>query len=162
MYERAIMSCCTSVNCRAYKNCDLDCDAVWICKFQTRSWGASSPLCWFNNKECLCITRPVKHNYILLISTVRIQLHVSVSTWRWSTYRTETCSCILTVLISKIYLCLTVRVIHKNSSLFKEDVRKSFDFVFSAERARKFLRNFSNSPAVSIKQRMCTFHLIRI
>ena len=42
------------------------------------SWYASSPLCWFNNKEFLCITRTVKHNYILPISTVRIQLHVSV------------------------------------------------------------------------------------
>ena len=31
-----------------------------------------------NNKEFLCITRTVKHNYILPISTVRIQLHVSV------------------------------------------------------------------------------------
>ena len=28
-------------------------------------------------KEFLCVTRTVKHNYILLISTVRIQLHVS-------------------------------------------------------------------------------------
>ena len=32
----------------------------------------------FNNKEFLCITRTVKHKYILLISTVRIQLHISV------------------------------------------------------------------------------------
>ena len=44
---------------------------------RTRSWGASSPLCWLNNKEFLCITRTVKHNYISPISTVRIQLHVS-------------------------------------------------------------------------------------
>jgi len=36
-----------------------------------------------------------------------------VTTWRWSTYRTETCSCILSVLIGKIQLCSTVRVIHK-------------------------------------------------
>ena len=42
------------------------------------SCGASSPLCWFNNKEFLCITRTVKHNYILPVSTVIIQLHVSV------------------------------------------------------------------------------------
>jgi len=31
-----------------------------------------------HNKEFLCITRTVKHNNILPISTVRIQLHVSV------------------------------------------------------------------------------------
>ena len=61
------------------------------------------------NKEFLCITRTVRHNYILLISTVRIQLHVSVlyvghlQVEIYRTYRTETCSCILTVLISKIY-----------------------------------------------------------
>ena len=29
------------------------------------------------------------------------------------TYRAETCSCILTVLIDELQLCLTVRVIHK-------------------------------------------------
>jgi len=29
-------------------------------------------------QRILCITRTVKHNYILPISTVRIQLHVSV------------------------------------------------------------------------------------
>ena len=32
----------------------------------------------FDNKEFLCITRTVKNNYILPISTVRIQLHVLV------------------------------------------------------------------------------------
>jgi len=26
--------------------------------------GASSPLCWFNKEEFLCITHTVKHNYI--------------------------------------------------------------------------------------------------
>jgi len=42
------------------------------------TWGASSPLCWFNNKEFLCITHTVKHNYISLpSSTVGTQLHVS-------------------------------------------------------------------------------------
>jgi len=30
-----------------------------------------------SNKRILCITRTVKHNYILPLSTVRIQLHVS-------------------------------------------------------------------------------------
>jgi len=39
--------------------------------------GASSPLCWFNNKEFLCITHTVEHNYISSSSTVGIQLHVS-------------------------------------------------------------------------------------
>ena len=34
--------------------------------------------CKINNTEFLCITRTVKHNYILPISTVIIQLHVSV------------------------------------------------------------------------------------
>ena len=38
------------------------------------------------NKEFLCITRTVKHNYILLISTVRIQLHVSVL-YVWTIFR---------------------------------------------------------------------------
>ena len=38
----------------------------------------SSGARYYNNKEFLCITRTVKHNYILPISTVRIQLHVSV------------------------------------------------------------------------------------
>ena len=42
-----------------------------------RFWGASSPLCWFNNKEFLCITLTVEHNYISPSSTVGIQLHVS-------------------------------------------------------------------------------------
>ena len=40
-------------------------------------WGASSPLCWFNNKEFLLITHTVEHNYISPCSTVGIQLHVS-------------------------------------------------------------------------------------
>ena len=40
-------------------------------------WGASSPLCWFNNKEFLCITHTVEHNYISPSSTVGTQLHVS-------------------------------------------------------------------------------------
>ena len=40
-------------------------------------WGASSPLCWFSNKELLCITHTVEHNYISSSSTVGIQLHVS-------------------------------------------------------------------------------------
>ena len=40
-------------------------------------WGASSPLCWFNNKEFLCITHTAEHNYISPSSTVGIQLHVS-------------------------------------------------------------------------------------
>jgi len=39
--------------------------------------GASSPLCWFNNTEFLCITHTVEHNYISPSSTVGIQLHVS-------------------------------------------------------------------------------------
>ena len=39
--------------------------------------GASSPLCWFSNKEFLCITHTVEHNYISPSSTVGIQLHVS-------------------------------------------------------------------------------------
>ena len=43
-----------------------------------KPWDASSPLYWFSNKEFMCITRTVKHNYILLSSTVRIQLHISV------------------------------------------------------------------------------------
>jgi len=39
----------------------------------------SSPLCWLNNKEFLCITHTVEHNYISPSSTtVGIQLHVSV------------------------------------------------------------------------------------
>ena len=33
--------------------------------------------------------------------------------YMWSTYRTETYSCILTVLIDELQLCSTVRVIHK-------------------------------------------------
>ena len=41
-------------------------------------WGASSPVCWFNNKEFLCITHTVQHNYISPNSTVGLQLHVSV------------------------------------------------------------------------------------
>ena len=43
-------------------------------------WHGDSPVplsCWSDNKGFLCITRTVKHNYILLISIVRIQLHVS-------------------------------------------------------------------------------------
>jgi len=40
-------------------------------------WDASSPLCWFNNKEFLCITHIVEHNYISPSSAVGIQLHVS-------------------------------------------------------------------------------------
>ena len=40
--------------------------------------GGILPFIHFGNKEFLCITRTVKHNYIILISTVRIQLHVSV------------------------------------------------------------------------------------
>ena len=39
--------------------------------------GASSPLCWLNNKEFLCITLTVEHNYISPSSLVGIQLHVS-------------------------------------------------------------------------------------
>ena len=39
---------------------------IWKNKF----WGASSPLCWFNNKEFLCITHTVEHNYISSSSTV--------------------------------------------------------------------------------------------
>ena len=35
------------------------------------------PLCWFNNKEVLCITHTVEHNHISPSSTVGIQLHVS-------------------------------------------------------------------------------------
>jgi len=38
---------------------------------------------------------------------------LKISTWRWPTYRAETCSFILTVLIGELQLCLTVRVIHK-------------------------------------------------
>ena len=40
-------------------------------------WVASSPLCWLNKKEFLCITHTVEHNYISPNSTVGIQLHVS-------------------------------------------------------------------------------------
>jgi len=39
--------------------------------------GASSSLCWFNNKEFLCITHTVEHKYISPSSLVGIQLHVS-------------------------------------------------------------------------------------
>ena len=39
--------------------------------------GASSPLCWFYNKEFLCITHRVEHNYISPSSSVGIQIHVS-------------------------------------------------------------------------------------
>jgi len=50
--------------------CSLKTWAPFIC-------GASSPLCWYNNKEFLFITHTVEHNYILPASTVGIQLHVS-------------------------------------------------------------------------------------
>jgi hypothetical protein len=33
-------------------------------------------LCWFNNKESLCIAHKVEHNYISPSSTVRIQLQL--------------------------------------------------------------------------------------
>jgi len=36
-----------------------------------------------------------------------------ISTWRRPKYRVEICSCILIVLLGKIWLCSTVRVIHK-------------------------------------------------
>ena len=107
------------------------------------SWRASSPLCWFNNKE-FCVLHvqsnttifylvvQLKYNYMFrpwmwVIFRLRFNLQISytrcvgrlgrwgeeISTWRWPTYRAETCSCILTVLLSKIKLCSTVRVIHK-------------------------------------------------
>jgi len=38
---------------------------------------ASSPLCWFSNKEFLCITHTFEHNYISPSSTVGTQPHVS-------------------------------------------------------------------------------------
>ena len=40
-------------------------------------WDASSPLCWFNNKESLCTTHAVEHNYISSSSILGLQLHVS-------------------------------------------------------------------------------------
>jgi len=36
------------------------------------------------------------------------------------TYRAETCSCISTLLLGEIQLCLTVCVIHKNSLLLNQ------------------------------------------
>ena len=45
-------------------------------------WGTSSPLCWFNKKEFLCITLTVEHNYISPSITVGIQLHVSAPSTR--------------------------------------------------------------------------------
>ena len=50
---------------------------VWTYYLGFWFWGASSPLCWFNNKEFLCITHTAEHNYISSSSTVGIQLHVS-------------------------------------------------------------------------------------
>jgi hypothetical protein len=41
---------------------------------------------WGSDGEFLCITRTVKHNYILFISTVRIKLHVSVL-YLWIIFR---------------------------------------------------------------------------
>ena len=38
--------------------------------------GASSPMCWFSNKEFLCITHTVEHNCISPSRTVGIQLYV--------------------------------------------------------------------------------------
>ena len=40
-------------------------------------WGPSSPLCWFNSKEFLCITHTVEHNYISPSITLGLQLRVS-------------------------------------------------------------------------------------
>jgi hypothetical protein len=48
--------------------------------------GASCPLCWFNNKEFCVLHVQSKHNYILPISTVRIQLHVS-ALYVWAIFR---------------------------------------------------------------------------
>jgi len=45
------------------------CHSIFICNTDIH--------CTFQQR-ILCITRTVKHNYILPISTVRIQLHVSV------------------------------------------------------------------------------------
>ena len=35
--------------------------------------GASSPFCWFKNKEFLCITHTVEHNYMLCSAVCVIQ-----------------------------------------------------------------------------------------
>jgi len=37
----------------------------------------------------------------------------NITTWRWPTYRAETCSCIPTVPLGAIYLCSTVRLTQK-------------------------------------------------
>jgi len=95
------------------------------------------PVVLVQKQRILCVTRTVKHNYILPISTVTIQLHVSVlyvdhlqvENFNLQISYTICCGHLcgragrgglddvvsLTVLIGKIQLCLTVRVIHKNS-----------------------------------------------
>ena len=71
-----------SILCYSYKRLSVN---VTVSKRHAKkdvrfiwSWGASSPLCWFNNKQ-FCVLHVQSNTIIILpISTVRIQLHVSV------------------------------------------------------------------------------------
>jgi len=100
----------------------------------------------YRNNENSLHPIPLKNTPHILYSSSVSQ----ITTWRWPTYRTETCSCIPTILLGEIYLCSTVCLIHKNSFLLNQhngdDTPQHWGFFFKVYSFRSAVFCRTGSP----------------